>query len=97
MDVGRLTRAREIKDDEFKIEKETSERIEATVRNYPVIIDLRNKTILHDCEDWKKGLANKRFCKHIGKLLVSISREEATNLLRKINKERIEWQFGELS
>jgi uncharacterized protein YecE (DUF72 family) len=95
MDVGRLERAREIRDDELKIQKETSKRIEATVRNYHIIIDIENKTILHDCEDWRKGLARKRFCKHVGKLLISLNREEATNLLRKINVERNEWQFGE--
>jgi hypothetical protein len=96
MDVGRLVRAREIKDDELKIEKETSERIEAAVRDYHIIIDSENKAILHDCEDWRKGLANKRFCKHIGKLFMSLKREEATRLLRKIYNERTEWQFGEL-
>ena len=95
IDDGRLARARGIRDDELKIEKETSERIEATVKNYHIIIDTENKTILHDCEDWRKGLVSKRFCKHIGKLLMSMNREEATNLLRKIHEEKNEWRFSE--
>ena len=96
IDAGRLARAREIKDDELRIEKETPQRIEATIRDYHIIIDSEKKTIEHDCEDWTKGLENKRLCKHIGKLLLSIDTEEATKLLRKINSERDKWQFKRL-
>lgn len=95
MDVGRLMRAREIRDDELKIEKEEPSRIEATVRNYRITIDLEKKLILHDCKDWRKGVVSKRFCKHIGKLFLSINRDEATNLLRKIDAEKNKWQFRE--
>jgi len=90
MDTGRLIRAKEIRNDELKIEKETPERIEATVRDYHIVIDSESKTIQHDCEDWRKGLEAKRFCKHIGKLLQSIDRTKATDLLKKIDQERDE-------
>jgi uncharacterized protein YecE (DUF72 family) len=93
MDVGRLMRAREIRDDELRIERETPERVEATVRDYRIVIDSESKTILHDCEDWRKGLVSKRLCKHIGKLFMSMNREKAVNLLRKIDAERTEWRF----
>jgi len=93
MDTGRLIRAGEIRNDELKIEKETPQRIEATVRDYHIVIDSESKTIQHDCEDWRKGLEAKRFCKHMGKLLLSINRIAATELLKKIDQERDKWQF----
>jgi hypothetical protein len=93
MDTGRLIRAGEIRNDELKIEKETPQRIEAIVRDYHIVIDSESKIIQHDCEDWRKGLEAKRFCKHMGKLLLSINRMTATELLKKIDQERDKWQF----
>jgi len=93
LDTGRLKRAKDIKDDELKIEKETDERVEAAIREYHIVIDLKTKTILHDCADWSKMLPAKKFCKHIGKLLVSMGKERATNMLRKIYSQKQTWQF----
>jgi len=93
LDAGRLKRAKDIKDDELKIEKETDERVEAAIREYHIVIDLKTKTILHDCADWSKMLPAKKFCKHIGKLLVSMGKERATNMLRKIYSQKQTWQF----
>jgi uncharacterized protein YecE (DUF72 family) len=93
LDMGRLKRAKEIKDSELTIEKETDQRIEATIREYHIIIDSEAKTILHDCADWNKALPTKRFCKHIGKLLLLIDREKATKMLTEIYSEKEKWQF----
>jgi len=93
LDAGRLKRAKGIKDSELTIAKETDERIEATVREYHIVIDLEARTILHDCADWSKALPTKRFCKHIGKLLLSMDREKATKMLTRIYLERETWQF----
>jgi len=35
-------------------------------------IDLGNRLVLHDCADWSRVLPSKRFCKHVGKLLLSL-------------------------
>ncbi|MBS7614941.1 DUF72 domain-containing protein, partial [Candidatus Bathyarchaeota archaeon] len=88
IDVDRLKRASLIKDAELRIEKETSKHVEATVREYHIVIDFESRTILHDCADWSKMLPNKRFCKHIGKLLLSMERPKATDLLRTIYTQR---------
>jgi uncharacterized protein YecE (DUF72 family) len=93
IDAGRLKRAERIHDDELKIEKETNERVEAVIRDYRILIDLETKTILHDCADWGKILLSKRFCKHIGKLFLSMEKEKATGLLRKIHSQKEAWQF----
>jgi len=93
LDAGRLKRAKGINDDELKIEKESDERLEATIREYHIVIDFEARTILHDCADWSKMLSSKRFCKHIGKLLLSMDKEKATDMLRKICSQKDTWQF----
>lgn len=93
IDAKRLTRARHIKDSELKIMKETGKRIEAIIRKYHIIIDLEHKTILHDCADWNRVLLTKKLCKHIGKLLLSIEKEKAEQILEKVFTEKETWQF----
>jgi hypothetical protein len=93
LDVGRLKRAEEIRDNELTILKETDQWIEASVRDYHIIIDLEARTIMHDCADWSKALQTKRFCKHIGKLLLSMDRGKATKMLHRIYSQKEEWQF----
>lgn len=93
IDDRRLKRAERIKDDELKVVNETSERIEAVIRDYNIVIDLETRTILHDCADWSRVLPNKRLCKHIGKLLLTIDREKAAKILGKIYAQKDTWQF----
>ncbi len=91
--AGRLERAQSIENSELSITRQTDERVEATVREYHIVIDLENKTIYHDCADWGKILSTKKLCKHIGKLLLSMDRERATKTLRQIYTEKDAWQF----
>ena len=93
VDDRRLKRAECIKDDELKVVKETSGRIEAVIRGYHIIIDVGSRTILHDCADWSRVLPNKRLCKHVAKLLLTIDREKALEILRKIDAGKDAWQF----
>jgi hypothetical protein len=93
LDTGRLKRAKEIKDNELTIQKETDSRVEAAIREYHIIIDSEARTILHDCADWNRALPTKRFCKHLGKLLLSMDKEKATKMLRRIYSQKEKWQF----
>jgi uncharacterized protein YecE (DUF72 family) len=93
LDADRVKRAEGIKDDELRIEKETDERVEAAIRGYRIVIDFEARMIFHDCADWSKMLPSKRFCKHVGKLLLSMDKERATNMLRKIYSQKEAWQF----
>jgi uncharacterized protein YecE (DUF72 family) len=93
LDTGRLKRAKEIKDSELRIEKETDQLIQATIREYHIVINFEARMILHDCADWSKALPTKRFCKHIAKLFLSMNREKATKMLEKIYSEKEKWQF----
>ncbi len=93
MDEGRLKRAVEIPDSELKLEAAKSQRIEATIRDYRVTIDTDTRTIMHDCEDWAKGLAAKRLCKHVAKLFLSIEDTQAVSVLKDMREHKNEWQF----
>jgi uncharacterized protein YecE (DUF72 family) len=93
MDMGRLERAKGISDGEVKIEKQTEDLLAGKIKEYHFLIDSKAKTITHDCDDWIKGTATKRFCKHMGKLFLSMNKEQAQKLLGEISKERDEWQF----
>jgi len=90
---GRLERALDIGNEELTIQKETAENIEAAIREYHIIIDLKNSIILHDCADWGKILSTKKLCKHIAKLLLTIDREKATGILRNLYAQKDTWQF----
>ena len=93
MDKGRLKRAEQIKDHELTVQEITDNRIRAMVREYHIVIDAPNHVILHDCADWSRSIPSKNFCKHIGKLMLSLPRERAENILGKIYAERGAWEF----
>ena len=93
MDNGRLMRAETIRDDELTIKQATTRKVEAQIRDYHILIDFDAKTIIHDCEDWSKGLPAKRFCKHVGKLFLSMEEKRALKLLKTVHAQKEDWKF----
>jgi len=93
IDKPRLKRAQGIKDKELTIRQETDSQIRALIRDYHIVIDLGNRLVLHDCADWSRALPGKRFCKHVGKLLLSLDREKASNILKQIYANKESWEF----
>ncbi len=93
IDEERLKRATRIKDDEITIQNMSESRIEAIIRDYHIVIDLENRLILHDCADWSRCIPQKRFCKHLGKLFLTIPEEKSVEILRKIFSEKPYWDF----
>ncbi|MBS7653963.1 DUF72 domain-containing protein [Candidatus Bathyarchaeota archaeon] len=93
MDEARIKRAQQIKDNEVTIQQETPNEIRATVKEYHIVIDHKNRIVMHDCADWSKTLPNKRLCKHMGKLLLSLDRGKATTILRQIFLNKESWEF----
>ena len=88
----RFERSKEISDENvsFKIEGES---IVATVKNYRVEIDVKNRRIFHDCEDWKKSAESKRFCKHLVKLFLKMPRDISLKILEDISGNIDDWSF----
>ncbi len=93
IDKPRLKRAQRIKENELTIQELTNNQVKALIRDYHIVIDLENRKILHDCADWNRVLTNKRFCKHIGRLLLSLDKEKASEILKQIHTKKEVWEF----
>jgi len=93
MDAGRLKRARGIKDHEVNIQSLTDKRVQASVREYHVLIDGENRVILHDCADWSRCIPTKQFCKHLGKVFLTLPEAKALKILREVYGARGNWEF----
>jgi len=89
----RLSRAKEIGDEEVRILQCGGSVIRAEIREYHVIVDLEKREILHDCPDWARCVPDRSFCKHLGKIFLLIPRASAEDILRRIFVERDIWRF----
>jgi hypothetical protein len=90
---ARLKRATEIDDSLVTVTSEAEDRIEAKVKDYHIEIDLKNQTVLHDCQDWRNNMASKNMCKHLGKLLLTLKEAKAIDICRNILKHKNGWKF----
>ena len=93
VDPARMRRAREIPDNDVQLMRDTSQLIEARIREYHVVIDLEKKQILHDCSDWEEQAASELFCKHLARLMLTLSDERAEMIMRRLSSERNLWNF----
>jgi hypothetical protein len=91
--AARFERAEEIEDSLVSISETNLEMIDGKVKDYVVQISLKDRTILHDCQDWRKNKNSKNMCKHLGKLLLSVDQKRATDLLRDVLKDKEQWKF----
>ncbi|MEM0348949.1 MAG: hypothetical protein QXD24_02030 [Candidatus Caldarchaeum sp.] len=89
----RITRAHQISDQEVKITRIDDEVVEAIVKEYPVEIDIQGKTIRHTCPDWKKTAEERRLCKHINKLLLTLPKEKTKTILQNITQTLHKWNL----
>jgi uncharacterized protein YecE (DUF72 family) len=91
--ASRLSRAERIDDRELIITVNSEDRIQAEVRNYIIDVDIGAMVLRHDCDDWRKGVDQKRICKHIAKLFLSLPPKQAERLLTDIWERRGSWRF----
>jgi len=92
-DLGRIRRGRRITDDALRIQKSSENMIKAKVKDYTVEFHLKEKILRHDCDDWRKGIEEKRLCKHVVKVLFSIDPEKAQKIIRSIIENKNDWNF----
>ena len=91
---ARLERANSIPDSLVSLSTLGGEVISGTVKQYLVRIDVKNKTITHDCDDWKKNMRSKLMCKHLGKAFMVIGSVKAPPILRTILSGKDDWTFN---
>lgn len=90
---SRFGRISEIDDSLVSNVERSPEEIKGKVKDYVVRINFKNRTILHDCQDWRNNMATKMMCKHLGKFLQKIDEMSATDLLKDILKNKDRWSF----
>jgi len=93
MDKERLKRAERIKNDELIVKEVTDSQVRASIREYHVVVDLGNRLVLHDCADWSRCIPEKRLCKHVGKLMLTLPNDKSMQILRRIYSEKKAWEF----
>jgi len=92
-DLGRVRRGSRIKDDELTIQKSSDDIIKVKVKDYTVEFYPKEKTLKHNCDDWRKGIEERRLCKHVVKVLLSIKPEKAQNIIKSMIKDKQDWNF----
>jgi uncharacterized protein YecE (DUF72 family) len=92
-DAGRLKRAREMPDQELKIVEDQPSQIKAEIHGYTITIDLRDRTITHDCADWKKTIEEKKLCKHVDKLLLTLPQNHAKLIITDLRSNMSLWLY----
>ncbi|MCL7475061.1 MAG: DUF72 domain-containing protein [ANME-2 cluster archaeon] len=88
-DEGRIGRSRDIRD--ITILKDEPGLLVADVEGYSVFIDYEGSCILHDCQDWLRGIPRRRVCKHVAALLLAMPTEKGKVLLDMVKGQK--WDF----
>lgn len=94
-DPGRISRGEKISDSELVISLSTDNHLMGDIRDYYVDVDLDQRVIKHNCDDWKKGMSSKRFCKHLVKFFMGLPPGQATRVLSRIWDDIDGWSFEE--
>ncbi len=91
--TSRLSRGEKIDDGELTINVSSADRVQAEIRDYFIDIDTVNRALRHDCDDWRKGVDQRRLCKHVVKLFLSLPPGQAKQLLADMLENRHGWAF----
>lgn len=91
--TSRLSRGEKIGDDELTINVNSGGRVQAEIRDYFIDLDADARVIRHDCDDWRKGADQRRLCKHVVKLFLSLPPGQAKQLLADMLENRHGWSF----
>ncbi|MBS7657236.1 DUF72 domain-containing protein [Candidatus Bathyarchaeota archaeon] len=96
-DAGRIDRAETIKQPDVSFKEATENRIFANVKEYEVHIDPINKVIRHTCEDWTKQHQEKKICKHVVRVFLSLPLNFSKEILADMVVNKEQWRFEPLS
>ncbi|QOJ78467.1 DUF72 domain-containing protein [Infirmifilum lucidum] len=88
----RFARGLEISDRDVSVEV-LGDSIVGRVKEYVIEVNMRDRRIYHNCEDWRKQLESKRFCKHMVKFFLKVPRDTALKVLDDIVSSIDEWGF----
>jgi len=63
------------------------------MREHIIELDLRERIPRHNCDDWRKGLAVKRLCKHVAKPSLVLPLEVSEKILKDTIENMESWRF----
>ena len=90
---SRLERAFTIPDEEVDVKIATKDRVEARIRDYSLTMDMKSKTISHDCGDWERSIETRQLCKHVGRVLLTIPKDVAIAWATEVQSDPESWSF----
>ncbi len=95
---SRLSRAVGMSDKaiDFQYVSQTPLKIEAIVhgsQEYDLTLDEANRSISHNCPDWRRVSVLRRFCKHVAKLFLLLEKDQAIRVLQLLQQES--WKFDQ--
>jgi uncharacterized protein YecE (DUF72 family) len=93
MGESRLARAMGIPEGDVSISVAGPDRIEAKIRTYSLIMAKESRSIDHDCGDWERAVETRQLCKHVGKVLLMIPSDLATDWADQIHEDIEKWKF----
>lgn len=89
---ARTNRAESIPQSQLSFSEE-GDVIKARIKQYSVLVDVAERKIVHDCMDWKRRSEIGLFCKHLGKVFLSLPEERSRELLKEVIRKRESWRF----
>lgn len=92
-DKKRIDRGETIRETLVSFLRRTPQLVKAKVKDYTIEIDIANKTIRHDCDDWGKRVSDKKFCKHVVRIFLSLPLRTSKEILAGMMTEKDLWQF----
>jgi uncharacterized protein YecE (DUF72 family) len=92
LEGARLERARELVG-KVVVEEIGEETVKARVKEYVVIINIPERRLKHNCEDWAKRISQKQFCKHVAALFLALNQKESSRILKLISRNLDSWIF----
>ncbi len=93
LDKNRMQKAIEM-DEEPSFTASSSNLVEGKIKGYDFSIDVKNRTLTHNCEDWLKRYGTKQFCKHLGRVFLSLPFATSLEILKDIVGHLDDWSFG---
>lgn len=93
MGESRLARALAIADDEVNVRLASGDKVEARIRDYSLTMDMKSRTIVHDCGDWERSIETRQLCKHVGRVLLSLPEDVALSWTTEVQSDLESWSF----
>lgn len=92
LEGGRFERAKELVD-KVVVEELGKDFVKARVKEYTIVVNMLEKKLKHNCDDWSKRIGQKQFCKHVAAFFLALNREESLRILTEICRNVSSWVF----